>query len=800
MDPKTPTFDVALKSTERQWVQKIPEVYTNDLHSVSLQFRITDCTDAELTGSTAIVLLKMRDGSFFQGPSVDVTRTLNVFSYTLKENEGNHDGLAEIQLIVTIGAKEFATQKYNFKVITGLDSEVAREIMIHDWTTLTREARAYIDEFAANEILREAEFDNNEFDRNAAFNLAQTNRQNQFSDLAEDLTATLAAADANIEEFDVALETGIAAAKLAEKLEDFEEINNSRLLSTERQLAETVIIADTAAIKADAMASGSPKGVYATLALLQAAYPTGTTGAYLVTADGKWYYWSGSAWVSGGTYQSTGIVDGSVPIRKLNFKIPTNNLFDFEGITLGFLLSSGDGSLVANATYYVSDWINVEGIMQAVCSSYLYRVAFYDINKAFLSVQNGINPSSPINIPDNAFYIRTSAKSTTINAQTVLCAGTVLIPWIPPYHVSQDYLPDPIAVPLYPTIAMPNKIDVIKNKKLELFDYGMINYQGYKKQDFWLELWADSFNVRHTNNRILYDFAGASVGLKNYIVELKDILVGGNHDQKDVVFNVVQAPSNPLTAKNILFVGDSITAYGYLVQEFKRMLSSADADAYNLTNYNLVGRLTSPLGDKYEAQGGYSWTDYAYSSNPTNGAHVNPFWDTGVSALNFTKYMTDNCGGASLDYVVIPLGVNNFHEGGNYATFTYIQASIEIFLNALHTQYPNCKVLLVGQHKMPSIVYDFVKQSEIDKANWITQCSALYETIAIDADYSSFVHYVNVHARFDSDNNAIMSSESVNLRSAETAEYASDYVHPQRSVSGMGQYADAILAGFFAIA
>ena len=159
MDPKTPTFDVALKSTERQWVQKIPEVYTNDLRSVSLKFRITDCTDTELTGSTAIVLLKMRDGSFFQGPSVDVTRTLNVFSYTLKENEGNHDGLAEIQLIVTIGAKDFATQKYNFKVISGLDSEVAREIMIYDWSTLTTKARAYIDEFAANEILREAGYD-----------------------------------------------------------------------------------------------------------------------------------------------------------------------------------------------------------------------------------------------------------------------------------------------------------------------------------------------------------------------------------------------------------------------------------------------------------------------------------------------------------------------------------------------------------------------------------------------------------------------------------------------------------------
>ena len=176
MVQKIVTFDVALKSTERQWVQKIPEVYTNDLHSVSLQFRITDCTDTELTGSTAIVLLKMRDGSFFQRPSVDVTRTLNVFSYTLKENEGNHDGLAEIQLVVTIAGKEFGSQKYNFKVISGLDSEIAREIMIYDWSTLTAEARAYIDQFTADEVLRDAEFDNAQFDRNAEFDETQRQR------------------------------------------------------------------------------------------------------------------------------------------------------------------------------------------------------------------------------------------------------------------------------------------------------------------------------------------------------------------------------------------------------------------------------------------------------------------------------------------------------------------------------------------------------------------------------------------------------------------------------------------------
>jgi hypothetical protein len=58
--------------------------------------------------------------------------------------------------------------------------------------------------------------------------------------------------------------------------------------------------------------NASPKNTYATLAELQTAFPTGTTGVYVVTADGKWYYWNGSAWTVGGTYQATGIAAGSV--------------------------------------------------------------------------------------------------------------------------------------------------------------------------------------------------------------------------------------------------------------------------------------------------------------------------------------------------------------------------------------------------------------------------------------------------------------------------------------------------------
>ena len=61
---------------------------------------------------------------------------------------------------------------------------------------------------------------------------------------------------------------------------------------------------DDVELKADAMASGSPKGRYATLVALEAALPTGDTGAYLVEADSLLYFWDmvTSAWVDGGEY------------------------------------------------------------------------------------------------------------------------------------------------------------------------------------------------------------------------------------------------------------------------------------------------------------------------------------------------------------------------------------------------------------------------------------------------------------------------------------------------------------------
>ncbi|BCD21077.1 SGNH/GDSL hydrolase family protein [Bacillus cereus] len=105
--------------------------------------------------------------------------------------------------------------------------------------------------------------------------------------------------------------------------------------------------------KVSAVVSGSPKGTYATLADLQTAKPTGDSNIYVVTADGKWYYWSGASWTAGGTYQSTGIADGTVTKDKV-----AANAVDFTKLNVTFLR----GELIAGT-------INVDTAAKTITST-----------------------------------------------------------------------------------------------------------------------------------------------------------------------------------------------------------------------------------------------------------------------------------------------------------------------------------------------------------------------------------------------------------------------------------------------
>ena len=64
--------------------------------------------------------------------------------------------------------------------------------------------------------------------------------------------------------------------------------------------------------KVDALASGSPLVASSTAGM------TETDRVYVNTTDGKWYYYNGTDWTIGGTYQSTGLADSSVSYNNLD--------------------------------------------------------------------------------------------------------------------------------------------------------------------------------------------------------------------------------------------------------------------------------------------------------------------------------------------------------------------------------------------------------------------------------------------------------------------------------------------------
>lgn len=157
-----------------------------------------------------------------------------------------------------------------------------------------------------------------------------------------------------------------------------------------------------------AVASGSPKRVFSTLASLQAFYPAGNTGIYVVSQDGKWYFWDGSGWVAGGTYQSTGIGLNTIQPEHLSFetiyKKPGKNLFDKNRASIGYYIEHTSGELLPNSEYFTSDFIKVLPNNTYTRNS-INRVVYFDSEKRYIS---GVvsTPDLIFTTPANASFVR----------------------------------------------------------------------------------------------------------------------------------------------------------------------------------------------------------------------------------------------------------------------------------------------------------------------------------------------------------------------------------------------------------
>jgi hypothetical protein len=135
---------------------------------------------------------------------------------------------------------------------------------------------------------------------------------------------------------------------------------------------------------------------------------TGATGTMTTTTqgvdpDGKWYYWNGSAWTAGGTYQSTGIADSSITSSKLD-DLATKR-FDYYTkifkpqnpfINLGVINADNTHTWVGiNATLNASDGSNLGVKLPHIKASKALTVSFTNASSSNISLPLINKPAVP---------------------------------------------------------------------------------------------------------------------------------------------------------------------------------------------------------------------------------------------------------------------------------------------------------------------------------------------------------------------------------------------------------------------
>jgi lysophospholipase L1-like esterase len=462
-----------------------------------------------------------------------------------------------------------------------------------------------------------------------------------------------------------------ALSGLAEKAAKTE-VNSLAINKAEKTYVDT---------KFSLIGSATPKGAYATLAALQSAFPTGNTNIYVVTADGKWYYWNGTAWTAGGTYQSTGIADGGVKPENIEDNL-VNQLFDRYDNLLDSRRIHKDGALIDSATTVLSK-LTYNGAAETFTKS--------STSNRFELIRDGVNlsayagkkmlvviPFEVVSSPQN-IGLRVIAPFTGGNRGFSLPVGKSVVMFTATaasdvffYNLRTDDVDYTGMEIVFKTPGMmcfnvDGLTDDLINKIKSLINRDWVKYVPIKK-------------------------AEANSGLENRVVTLES----DNTNNKSRLSSVeVQLSTfdgtNPLSGKKLVAIGDSIMRGG---------------------GNNNVG-FVDLIGTKF-------------GMNVNNISISGSTMATGVSGRNSISTMLSGNILANPDFIVINGGINDYFmqvplgdvtaiQGdlssgsetsfSNFNTTTFCGA-LESLFKYLYTNYPTAKVIFVITHKSVNHYYN----------------------------------------------------------------------------------------------
>lgn len=357
-------------------------------------------------------------------------------------------------------------------------------------------------------------------------------------------------------------------------------------------------------------------------------------------------------------------------------------------------------------------------------------------------------------------------------------------------------------------LALPDIIRWETNKPLYIFKHSIITAFNYKNYN--IQVWMNKDEALGKDRHRYFVYTPTDAGTTILTFKLYDT----NHnllDSKDVVVEIV-APTIPSNTTTVLFIGDSLTYYNRITDEFYRIMTSSDSEStvkdtvsiYNLykpagrksTNVKLIGTQKKNYkgwtGQTYhEGRSGWDWIDFITSGSP--------FYIGG--SLNFTKYLSNN-NYDTPNVIYIGLGWNDTRnipitDDGVIDT-SQVYNSAKTFLTALTSQLPNAKIRLWTQN-VPGVkggignhVYGATSWSDEHRLKLMQLSIAeMYKTLAKEFKNVDIVWST---AMIDSEYALQESNSDINYRIVDDEILGVDYVHP--ADAGFFQIADTIVSDF----
>ena len=138
---------------------------------------------------------------------------------------------------------------------------------------------------------------------------------------------------------------------------------------------------------------------------------TDTTRIYVNTTDGKWYYYDGDSWEIGGTYQSTGIGNGTIDILQLDDNLQSNYFMQFgDPLTLGASTNGyykKDGTFVSDNNYRAYSY-SLTNVFNGNNNSALNSLVIKDSNN---NVVYASNPNNTTGYNNYLFNVKESGMT-----------------------------------------------------------------------------------------------------------------------------------------------------------------------------------------------------------------------------------------------------------------------------------------------------------------------------------------------------------------------------------------------------